>query len=142
MRDKLKIHAENAACAACHRFFDPIGLAFEGFDALGRHRSDDGGLPIDLSGQLDDADFEDAASLGHRMRMHPRVAPCLAQQFATHMLGHEPELPQDGSDHIQVQTIAEAFAAGHYTFPALVHAIAESPLFLYLAAPTETAVNP
>jgi hypothetical protein len=43
----------NANCASCHNLMDPIGLAFESFDAIGRHREGDaGGRPIDPSGVL------------------------------------------------------------------------------------------
>ncbi|HKE94238.1 MAG TPA: DUF1592 domain-containing protein, partial [Povalibacter sp.] len=33
LRDVLKVHRENPRCAACHNRMDPIGLAFENFNA-------------------------------------------------------------------------------------------------------------
>ena len=35
------------ACASCHAIFEPIGLAFENFDATGRWRESDEGAKID-----------------------------------------------------------------------------------------------
>ena len=46
MREKLAAHSA-PACAACHRMMDPLGLAFENFDAIGRFRATDAGKPID-----------------------------------------------------------------------------------------------
>src|SRR5690606_12811617 len=37
-RERLEQHRANAACAGCHDALDPIGLALEAFDAVGRLR--------------------------------------------------------------------------------------------------------
>jgi hypothetical protein len=52
LRDTLAIHRENAACASCHNRMDPLGLAFENFNALGRFRDAELGQPIDATGVL------------------------------------------------------------------------------------------
>ena len=55
IRDRLKIHREAAACAACHDRIDPLGFALEGFDVLGRRRDrDDASAPLDLSAEFVD----------------------------------------------------------------------------------------
>jgi len=41
-----RVHSVNA-CASCHQYMDPYGWPFEVFDAVGRRRDDDRGLPID-----------------------------------------------------------------------------------------------
>ena len=51
-REKLTQHAENAACAACHRRMDPLGFALDNFDAVGRWRDKTGDQPLDVSGEL------------------------------------------------------------------------------------------
>ena len=38
LRETLAIHRENAVCSSCHNKMDPLGLAFENFNALGRFR--------------------------------------------------------------------------------------------------------
>ncbi|HUK37302.1 MAG TPA: DUF1592 domain-containing protein, partial [Vicinamibacterales bacterium] len=47
MREVLDRHHANAVCASCHKIFEPIGLAFENFDATGAWRTLDEGTPID-----------------------------------------------------------------------------------------------
>ena len=57
---KLEAHTYDPRCASCHRTIDPLGLAFENYDAIGRWRTvevvsgtgDD--PPVDPSGTLAD----------------------------------------------------------------------------------------
>lgn len=41
LRMKLEAHIHDARCASCHRKIDPLGLAFENFDAIGRWRTEE-----------------------------------------------------------------------------------------------------
>jgi mono/diheme cytochrome c family protein len=54
VRDRIEQHRANPACASCHKIMDPIGLALENFDGIGRWRTTDAGVTIDASGQLVD----------------------------------------------------------------------------------------
>jgi hypothetical protein len=39
LRDKLEAHAKDANCAACHAKIDPLGLAWDNYDAIGQWRT-------------------------------------------------------------------------------------------------------
>ena len=39
IRQRIEAHARNASCAACHRNIDPLGLAFDQYDAIGQWRT-------------------------------------------------------------------------------------------------------
>ncbi|MFM9964552.1 MAG: DUF1592 domain-containing protein [Planctomycetaceae bacterium] len=53
IRQLLAAHTEDVKCARCHQRFDPIGLAMEGFDSIGRSRNKDlAGRAIDNAVQL------------------------------------------------------------------------------------------
>src|SRR5206468_10442968 len=41
LRMKLEAHIHDARCAACHAKIDPLGLAFENYDAIGRWRTEE-----------------------------------------------------------------------------------------------------
>jgi hypothetical protein len=41
LRQKLEAHVHDASCAACHSRIDPLGLAFENYDAIGRWRTEE-----------------------------------------------------------------------------------------------------
>lgn len=68
IRQRLDVHAQNASCAACHRSIDPLGFAFDQYDAIGQWRTHEhveggkGNDPmVDASGVLPDGrDFQDA----------------------------------------------------------------------------------
>ena len=61
IRDKLSAHIHDPNCAACHKKIDPLGLAFDNYDAIGRWRTKEkvptgkGADPdVDASGELPD----------------------------------------------------------------------------------------
>jgi hypothetical protein len=54
LRARLEQHRRRRDCAACHAALDPLGLALEGFDALGRNRDSEHGQPIDTRVELAD----------------------------------------------------------------------------------------
>ncbi len=39
VRQRIEAHAKTASCAACHRNIDPLGLAFDQYDAIGQWRT-------------------------------------------------------------------------------------------------------
>ena len=49
-REQLAVHRKDPACAGCHARMDPIGLALEHFDAIGRWRDSEDGQPIEAHG--------------------------------------------------------------------------------------------
>ncbi|MEO6436165.1 MAG: DUF1592 domain-containing protein [Tepidisphaeraceae bacterium] len=49
LRQRLEKHRADPGCASCHAAMDPIGLALENFDAIGRWRDKDGKDPIDAT---------------------------------------------------------------------------------------------
>lgn len=52
VRERLAAHVAVASCAACHNRLDPLGLAFEHFDAIGRWRDNENDRPVDATGTL------------------------------------------------------------------------------------------
>ena len=68
IREKLEQHRADPNCAACHALMDPIGLAFENFDAIGRWREKDDGQVIDPSGVIN------TTKMGPRIR-RPETPP-------------------------------------------------------------------
>jgi len=68
IRQRLDVHAQNASCAACHRNIDPLGFAFDQYDAIGQWRTRErveGGKGqdplVDASGVMPDGrKFQDA----------------------------------------------------------------------------------
>ncbi|MDX2022872.1 MAG: DUF1588 domain-containing protein [Deltaproteobacteria bacterium] len=86
-RQVAQMHASDPACATCHRFMDPFGMAFENFDPIGRERTLDNGFAIDTSVELNDAlgitgKFAGAAELLNAVATTGRAEHCFASNFA------------------------------------------------------------
>lgn len=89
VRERLEEHRRNPACATCHRVMDPLGFSLDNFDAVGRWRSKEDGLPIDASGQLaDGTKINGVEDLRHALLEHPeRFVSTLTEKLMTYALG-------------------------------------------------------
>lgn len=88
MRELLAQHASDPACASCHTFMDPIGLALEHFDGIGRYRSDDRGVALDVSGELSGTQFEGLRGLATALAQSDQLHACVVRQVHRHAVGH------------------------------------------------------
>lgn len=89
MRERLAYHQENPSCAGCHLLTDPLGLSFENFDAIGRHRLTENGVTIDPSGNFDkQGSFADGAELAQLIAGDPAFTECLVRNVLRASLGH------------------------------------------------------
>jgi hypothetical protein len=95
-RERLAKHREDPSCAGCHALMDPVGLALESFDGLGRLRTTEHGLPIDPSGELDGKPFRDARELGVRLGERDDVRTCLVRSLRRFMTGQMEGAEQAG----------------------------------------------
>jgi hypothetical protein len=106
-RESLAQHNTDAACSPCHDLMDPIGLALENFDAIGKHRvAEENGLTIDPAGNLDGVPFSGPRELGALLRQSPKVRDCMARWVYRYALGRE-EGPEDGP---HFERVAQDFA--------------------------------
>ena len=97
-RERAALHRADPSCAACHDLFDPIGFAFENYDAIGRFRTADGGKPIDSKVEVKGTDtingpVEGAIALSAKLAASEEVRSCVAKQWLRFALGRE-----DGAD--------------------------------------------
>ncbi|HTN85627.1 MAG TPA: DUF1592 domain-containing protein [Sorangium sp.] len=128
-RQRLENHRTAPACAACHAYMDPLGLPLETFDAIGRYRTTDHGLPIDPSGDFDGAPVADARELGTTVSASDKVARCLVRKYYAYAAGHE-ERAVDGS---VVNTLATSFEASGFKLRELVLDVVTNKAFSAVA---------
>jgi hypothetical protein len=129
MRDRLKSHAKDTSCNACHSKMDPLGLALEHFDAIGRYRADDHGHALDTTGDLDGEKFDGALELGALLHDDPRTAECVARQLYRYATAH---VETDGEAG-QIDALIAGFTASGHDFRALVAQVVQSDGFRYAA---------
>jgi len=127
VRKRLAEHRSNAVCASCHNLMDPVGLAMEKFDAIGRRRNDEGGIPIDASGGLPDGStFEDVAGLEKALLSRPEIfVGTLAEKLLTYGLGRGVEY----YDAPTIRAIVRASRAQDFRVSSLVLGIVKSDPF-------------
>jgi hypothetical protein len=95
LRQKIEAHRNNASCAACHAKIDPLGLAWDNYDAIGQWRTHEkaaqgvGQDPaIDASGVLPDGRaFTDSVQF-KRLLLEDReqIARAFIEQLCTYAL--------------------------------------------------------
>lgn len=113
MRERLAEHSRNSACAGCHTMMDPVGLAFENYDALGAWRESDAAGKIDPSGELPDGRaFASADELIEHLGASPELPRCVVQKLSTYALGRAPS----GKEVCVVDSIAKRAEAKEYGF--------------------------
>lgn len=128
-RDRLEWHSTEPACAGCHQLMDPLGLPLEAFDAVGRFRTNEHGLPIDPSGEFDGVPVGDSRELGVAVGASEMVASCIVRKYYSYAVGHEVR----AVDEIVVHQLAQAFAESGNRFRALILDVVASDAFSAVA---------
>jgi hypothetical protein len=123
----MEQHRENTLCASCHRRMDPIGFAFENYDAVGAWRDTDNGVAIDPSGALPDGrSFRGPAELKAILKAKKDdFRRALAEKMLTYALGRGLEY----YDRCAVDAILEALGRDDDRLSSLIVAIVKSEPF-------------
>ena len=128
-REQMALHAADATCAACHKKIDPLGYALENFDAVGRWRDDNGGRPLDNSGELPGGDkFTGPAELKKVvLKRQDEFVHNMIEQMMAYALRRELQYYDD----CPIQDVTLALQKNQYRFSALVLAVVSSYPFQY-----------
>jgi hypothetical protein len=124
LRQRMEQHRKNPSCANCHAKMDPLGFAFENYDAVGRYRDLDGKFPIDAAGVLPDGkSFKGPAELKAILKEKKDLfARCLTEKMLIYALGRGVE----HYDRPAIDAIAAALAKNEYRFSTLVGEVVKS----------------
>lgn len=139
LRETLALHRENPLCNSCHNRMDPLGLAFEHFNALGMWRDTEYSEPIDATGRLiTGEEFHDVRDLKRILvERHARdFYRTVTEKLLTYALGR-------GLEYYDVETVDRIVArveAAKGRPSALILGVVESAPFLRTRGPTETQI--
>jgi hypothetical protein len=127
VRARMEQHRASPACAGCHRVMDPLGLALENFDAIGRWRTEEAGARIDASGELGDGTRVDGiVAMRQALLARPDVlVGTMTEKLLTYALGRGLE----EYDMPAVRGIVRAAGPDNYRWSSLVLAIVRSVPF-------------
>jgi hypothetical protein len=129
LRELLAAHVADSQCAMCHKHFDSLGLALEGFDAIGRSRTKDAaGRPIDATAVLlDGKTVEGVTGLADYLLEQRRqeFLQTLCRRFLGYALGRSVQL----SDQSLLDEMQTALESDGMRFSVLVDRVVRSPQF-------------
>ena len=128
LREVLAEHRASPQCSSCHTRMDPIGFALENFDAMGRWRATEDGLPIDASGQLATGEtFSDIRDLKRLLVNERRLDTYqgITEKFLIYALGRG----IDYRDVPTVDSIVDALESSGGKISTLVMGVVQSAPF-------------
>lgn len=134
IRNQLEAHTTHATCASCHAKIDPLGFAFDAFDALGRWRTHE-----QIQGGQGDDPLIDASGLFPNGRAFKgpddfkqllaqeleRFAEAFVEQLATFALRRVMTI----DDAVQIKAIAQASKKDSYKLRTVIENLVLSELF-------------
>jgi hypothetical protein len=136
-RQRLEKHRTEPSCAGCHTLMDPIGVVFEGFDAVGRARTEDeSGEAVDTSSTITatrdlDGPVANAAALGQALANSQQVRDCYVTQSFRFFYGRD----YTTADQCSMAELLIAFRDSKQSISELIVALTQTDQFLYRPAP-------
>jgi hypothetical protein len=112
-RDRLEAHTSDAVCNSCHKTIDPPGFALENFDAVGKFRATDQGVPVDTADALTlgfdtDGAFATGDAFLAKLSTSNRVKSCFAENYLNFALSRS---TTDASDACSIEDLGRTFGA-------------------------------
>jgi hypothetical protein len=124
-----------AQCAGCHHgLINPVGFAFEKFDAIGQFRSVESDTPVDASGKLNlsegELEFDGARQLVTQLAELSRVRACYAKNWLQYGYSRS----ETALDLRTLATVTKELARDDYGVRDLMVALTTSAAFSHLPA--------
>jgi hypothetical protein len=131
-RERFDVHSQAPCARACHSMLDPIGFAFENYDAIGAYRTKDNNKPVDATGSTmlttgDSLTFKNAVDLVGQMAKLQSVRDCMTKQWMRYMLGRR----EVDSEKPTVDTLNDLFAKSDYDLRKLLVGLTRSRSFTH-----------
>ena len=132
-RERYQQATSPAICTACHRHIDPVGFAFEHYDAVGRWRDAENGRAIDASGEIFETDargrFDGAVELAQRLAASQDARACYVGKWMGFAYGRA----ETADDACSRRLLMDAFAASNGNIPELLVALTQTDAFVFRA---------
>jgi hypothetical protein len=140
-RERFSAHfSAGDSCATCHELMDPIGFAFEHFDAIGQYRTTENGQTIDVMGNLVvsegmvggeeiEGEFVGVRELAEKLADSNIVRDCVATEWFRFSAGRK----ESPSDSCSLETLRSGFANSGGDLNELVVAMTQTDAFWFRA---------
>jgi hypothetical protein len=133
LRGLMEAHSSNPGCAYCHDKLDPLGLALEGMDAIGRLRTEyEDGTRVDSAAVLPDGTaVRGQVELADALAADPAVEACVVQHVATWALA----LPASALPPCELERASRPQLGGETNLFEVLRALASSQVTTHVRAP-------
>ncbi|MEO0326303.1 MAG: DUF1588 domain-containing protein, partial [Myxococcota bacterium] len=98
-RQRVEAHTSPEGCQRCHADINPVGFAFESFDAVGRWRTTDNGEPVDTEVRVPfraarDIEVDGPVAMAEALAERPEAHRCYATWWLRYARGRS-ETPEE-----------------------------------------------
>jgi hypothetical protein len=129
-RDRVAAHTGEGTCAGCHAsIINPLGFAFENFDAMGQIRTTDNGKPVNTADSYELAtgvvSYAGAPELLALLAESPEAHSCYSARIGEYALGRD----LDAADRPLVNEVVQASMAETGSIKSMLLAAVRNPLF-------------
>lgn len=133
LRETFELHRSSPDCRACHQKIDPLGFSLENYDAIGRWRERDAGMPIDASAEMASGqEFHGPQGLKSYLRRRQEdFLRTMAEKMLIYALGRGLQT----TDQCVVDDILVAARRDDFRFSSCVSAIVTSVPFTHRRNP-------
>ena len=126
-RQRMEMHRANPTCNSCHQFIDPIGLALDHFDPVGKLRLRENRMPIDPRGTYYDGTvISTPKELATVLLKRPEP---LVRSFTENLLAFAIGRHAEYFDRPAIRAISREAAANDYRISSFVLGVVRSPQF-------------
>ena len=138
-REKLALHSTEPSCANCHTLMDPLGVAFENFDAVGRPRTtDEIGKPVMTESIVTrtkdiDGPISGATELATKLGASEEVRQCYVRQSFRFFYGRDAQT----ADACSMARLLVDFSGNAYSLSELLVSLTQTDAFLYMPEVTQ-----
>jgi hypothetical protein len=127
---QMALHRSDARCMSCHERIDPLGIALESFDPIGRHRDklQDGTAIIDRQALADGVMLAGFTGLKQYLMedaQRDQIMRCLCRRFLGYALGRSTQ----ASDDALIDRIMAELQANGWRSSSLIFGVLTSPQF-------------
>lgn len=125
LREELEKHRSKSECAACHKMMDPIGFAFESYNAVGKYRQL---KEFKTKGELFSGEpFKNVLDLQNVIATQKadQFAATLSKKLLTYALARELEY----FDKTAIELVVKQLKKNQYKFHTAIHTVIRTPAF-------------
>ena len=133
IRQRIEAHTKDPNCAACHKTIDPLGLAFDQYDAIGQWRTREHvpagkgeNPPVDASGSFSDGRTFNGSEEFKDLLLEDREK--FARAFIEHLCTYALRRVLTVDDRDDLALIAAEAKKSQYRIKEIVRAVAQSAL--------------